>query len=73
MNVKKHETCVCASVCACTGCSDSIVELNKSGTSQRRIYLPEDLRGSTFSSFIFIPQVTLWSLSNKHFSSHLVL
>ncbi|XP_029695039.1 DENN domain-containing protein 3-like isoform X1 [Takifugu rubripes] len=37
-------------------CSDSIVELNKSGIPQRRISLPEDLRGRNFSCFIFIPQ-----------------
>lgn len=62
-------------VCACTGCSDSIVELDKSGTPQRRITLPEDLRGSSNISFIFIPQVTLWSLasSNKHVTSRFML
>ncbi|KAM7383540.1 hypothetical protein PAMP_003184 [Pampus punctatissimus] len=39
-------------------CSDSIVELKKSGTPQRRMALPDDLRSmlSSFSSFIVIPE-----------------
>ncbi|XP_015225370.1 PREDICTED: DENN domain-containing protein 3-like [Cyprinodon variegatus] len=39
-------------------CGDSIVELKKSGTPQRRIVLPEDLRSmpSCFSCFVVIPE-----------------
>ncbi|XP_061676537.1 DENN domain-containing protein 3-like isoform X2 [Syngnathoides biaculeatus] len=39
-------------------CSDSIVELKKSGTPQRRLLLPEHVRGPTsaLSSFIVIPE-----------------
>ncbi|XP_042345689.1 DENN domain-containing protein 3-like [Plectropomus leopardus] len=39
-------------------CGDSIVELKKSGTPQRRMVLPDDLRSmpSSFSSFIVIPE-----------------
>ncbi|XP_036929418.1 DENN domain-containing protein 3-like [Acanthopagrus latus] len=39
-------------------CGDSIVELKKSGTPQRRMSLPDDLRStpSSFSSFIVIPE-----------------
>ncbi|XP_062278591.1 DENN domain-containing protein 3-like [Scomber scombrus] len=39
-------------------CGDSIVELKKSGTPQRRMTLPDDLRSmlSSFSSFIVIPE-----------------
>uniref|UniRef100_A0A3Q1EI06 DENN domain containing 3 n=1 Tax=Acanthochromis polyacanthus TaxID=80966 RepID=A0A3Q1EI06_9TELE len=39
-------------------CDDSIVELKKSGTTQRRITLPGDLRSmsSSFSSFVVIPE-----------------
>uniref|UniRef100_A0A3P8RL27 DENN domain containing 3 n=1 Tax=Amphiprion percula TaxID=161767 RepID=A0A3P8RL27_AMPPE len=39
-------------------CDDSIVELKKSGTAQRRITLPSDLRStsSSFSSFVVIPE-----------------
>ncbi|XP_031154979.1 DENN domain-containing protein 3-like isoform X2 [Sander lucioperca] len=39
-------------------CSDSIVELKKSGTPQRRMALPDDIRSmpSSFSSFIVIPE-----------------
>uniref|UniRef100_A0A3P8VFK6 DENN domain containing 3 n=1 Tax=Cynoglossus semilaevis TaxID=244447 RepID=A0A3P8VFK6_CYNSE len=45
-------------------CGDSIVELKKSGTPQRRMTLPEDLRSipSRFCSFIVIPeQGQLWT------------
>ncbi|XP_061771718.1 LOW QUALITY PROTEIN: DENN domain-containing protein 3-like [Nerophis ophidion] len=45
-------------------CGDSIVELRKSGTPQRRLLLPEHLRNSSshFSSFIVIPeQGQLWT------------
>uniref|UniRef100_A0A8D3BB48 UDENN domain-containing protein n=1 Tax=Scophthalmus maximus TaxID=52904 RepID=A0A8D3BB48_SCOMX len=45
-------------------CGDSIVELNKTGTPQRRIALPDDLQSipSSFSSFIVIPeQGQLWT------------
>lgn len=53
--------CVCARVHVCAGCGDSIVELKKSGTPQRRMSLPDDLRStpSSFSSFIVIPEVIL--------------
>ncbi|XP_040900931.1 DENN domain-containing protein 3-like isoform X2 [Toxotes jaculatrix] len=39
-------------------CGDSIVELKKSGTPQRRMVLPDDLLSmpSSFSSFIVIPE-----------------
>ncbi|XP_031708722.1 DENN domain-containing protein 3-like isoform X1 [Anarrhichthys ocellatus] len=39
-------------------CGDCIVELKKSGTPQRRIALPDDVRSipTSFSSFIFIPE-----------------
>ncbi|CAB1446368.1 unnamed protein product [Pleuronectes platessa] len=39
-------------------CGDSIVELKKTGTPQRRMLLPDDLRSmpSSFSSFIVIPE-----------------
>ncbi|XP_068592187.1 DENN domain-containing protein 3-like isoform X5 [Cebidichthys violaceus] len=39
-------------------CGDCIVELKKSGTPQRRIALPDDVRSvpSSFSSFIIIPE-----------------
>ncbi|XP_028435791.1 DENN domain-containing protein 3 isoform X2 [Perca flavescens] len=39
-------------------CSDSIVQLKKSGTPQRRMALPDDIRSmpSSFSSFIVIPE-----------------
>ncbi|XP_070691895.1 DENN domain-containing protein 3-like [Pempheris klunzingeri] len=39
-------------------CGDSIVELKKSGTPQRRMVLPDDLRSapSSFSSFVVIPE-----------------
>ncbi|KAM3614824.1 uncharacterized protein V6R79_019413 [Siganus canaliculatus] len=39
-------------------CGDSIVELKKSGSPQRRMLLPDDLRSipSRFSSFIVIPE-----------------
>lgn len=44
----------------CAGCGDSIVELKKSGTPQRRIVLPDALQSmsSNFSSFIVMPEVT---------------
>ncbi|XP_058502765.1 DENN domain-containing protein 3-like [Solea solea] len=45
-------------------CNDSIVELKKSGTPQRRMSLPDDLRciPGSFSSFIVIPeQGQLWT------------
>ncbi|XP_038567498.1 DENN domain-containing protein 3-like isoform X2 [Micropterus salmoides] len=39
-------------------CGDSIVELKKNGTPQRRMELPDDLRSrpSSFSSFVVIPE-----------------
>ncbi|XP_053287632.1 DENN domain-containing protein 3 [Pleuronectes platessa] len=39
-------------------CGDSIVELKKTGTPQRRMLLPDDLRSmpSSFSSFIVVPE-----------------
>ncbi|XP_074509876.1 DENN domain-containing protein 3-like isoform X2 [Sebastes fasciatus] len=39
-------------------CGDSIVELKKSGSPQRRMALPDDLRSlpSSFSSFVVIPE-----------------
>ncbi|XP_034466074.1 DENN domain-containing protein 3-like [Hippoglossus hippoglossus] len=45
-------------------CGDSIVELKKTGTPQRRMPLPDDLQSmpSSFSSFIVIPeQGQLWT------------
>ncbi|XP_055084206.1 DENN domain-containing protein 3-like isoform X1 [Periophthalmus magnuspinnatus] len=44
------------------GCVDSIVELKKSGTPQRRIVLPDDVRSSNFSCFIvMLEQGQLWT------------
>ncbi|KAM6995074.1 DENN domain-containing protein 3-like isoform 1-T2 [Tautogolabrus adspersus] len=39
-------------------CGDSIVELKKSGTPQRRLEIPDDLQSmpGSFSSFVFIPE-----------------
>ncbi|CAJ1062158.1 DENN domain-containing protein 3-like isoform X1 [Xyrichtys novacula] len=39
-------------------CGDSIVELKKSGTLQRRLEIPDDLRSmpSCFSCFVYIPE-----------------
>lgn len=45
--------------CVYAGCSDAIIELKKSGAPQRWLKLPEDLRGSSFSCFVLIPEVTL--------------
>lgn len=44
--------------CVCAGCSDAIIELKKSGAPQRWLKLPDDLRGSSFSCFVLIPEVT---------------
>lgn len=46
-------------VCVCAGCSDAIIELKKSGAPQRCLKLPDDLRGSSFSCFVLLPEVTL--------------
>lgn len=48
-------------VCVCAGCSDAIIELKKSGAPQRCLKLPDDLRGSSFSCFVLLPEVTLLS------------
>lgn len=65
-------------MCACVraGCGDSIVELKKNGTPQRKMALPDDLQSSSFSSFIVIPEVILQSSANasaKQVSGHLVV
>lgn len=51
-------------MCVRAGCGDGIVEVKKSGTPQRKITLHKDLQSmpSSFSSFIYIPEVTLQSL-----------
>ena len=57
----------------CTGCGDSIVELKKSGTPQRRMTLPDDVWSSSLSSFVIIPEVTLQSSDNRQIRSHLLV